>query len=134
MIPSPFGCANKLLRELRRRDMSLIGDFSHLARFQNGSVRCRSGLPTGLLDLCIHALGYVERRDVDPGILQCLPDPTSNLDRARRVAVNAHGTSTRHHHLPVTERVALLLSRHAAHRVGAGFEIEIANLLRCSAR
>ena len=81
------------------RDMSLIGDFSHLARFQNGSVRCRSGLPTGPLDLCIHALVHVERRDVDPGILQRLPDPTANLDRARRVAVNAYGIGPHLDHL-----------------------------------
>ena len=91
MISSPFGCANTLLKDLRCRDTSRTGDFSHLARFQNGSVRRRSGRPTGLLDLCIRARLHFERRDVDPGILQCLPDPTANLDGTRRVAVNAHG-------------------------------------------
>ncbi len=29
--------------------------------------------------------------DVDPGILKACPDPTPGSDRARRVAVNAHG-------------------------------------------
>ena len=30
MISSPFGCANKLLEDLTRRDTSRAGDFSHL--------------------------------------------------------------------------------------------------------
>jgi hypothetical protein len=99
MISSPFGCANKLLEDLRLRDMSRIGDFSYLVRFQNESVKRRSGLPSVPLDLCIHALVNVERRDVDPGILQRLPDPTRNIDRARRVAVNAHGVGPHLDHL-----------------------------------
>jgi len=46
MISSPFGCANNLLKDPRRRDTSRTGDFSHFARFR----KRRSGRPTGLLD------------------------------------------------------------------------------------
>ena len=79
MISSPFGCANTLLEDLRLREMSRIGDSSHLVRFQSESVKRRSGRPTGPLDLCIHALVHLNGATSIPAFFNaCLiPRPIS---------------------------------------------------------
>ena len=41
----------------------------------------------------------LERRHVDSGVFQCLADPAGDIDRARRVAVNAHGIGAHLDHL-----------------------------------
>src|SRR5664279_1782170 len=85
-----------------------VPDRKYASKAKPGSDKC--GItPSGL--------NRLEWRDINPGVLQRLSYPAPDLDRSRRVAVNADGVGAHFYHLAGDRHHSTIL-HHAHHALG----------------